>query len=310
MDLKELTYIVTIADQGSISRAAEKLFMAQSSLSQALQLYEAELGLPIFVRTTRGVRPTAAGSAFIDRAKRILNSYRLAQSEVWDIEGLRGGQVEFGISTYRGMYLLPPVLTQFKALYPGVHVQITELDSIDLEDRILKGLLDLALIALPPVRLKDQVEFLLRDEIMIVTASSHPIIKFARPLPEGNGLWVDFFDTTGYEYILGPPNTILGRAARREFQKCGQEPIGLNTNVSAPFAAAMAMEGLGLALTYRSCMVNRADVHYLRIGTQGIFLDLGLAYPTGEYRSKAASALGALFRETYLCRSSPSDGII
>jgi len=299
MNLKELTYIVTIADQGSISQAAEKLFMAQSSLSQSLQTYEMELGTPIFVRTTRGVRPTAAGSAFIARARSILNSYRLAQSEVWDIEGLRGGQMEFGISTYRGMYLLPPVLSRFKALYPGVHVQITELDSIDLEDRIQKGLLDLALIAMPPVRLKEQVEFLLRDEIMIVAAENHPVMQHARPRLDGNGLWVDFLDTADFEYILGPPDTILGRAARREFQKCGREPTGLNTDVSAPFAAAMAMEGLGLALTYHSCIVNQSNVRYFRIGTQGVFLELGLAYPAGEYRSKASIALGELFRKMY-----------
>ena len=61
MNLKELNYIVTIADEGSISRAAEKLYMAQSSLSQFLQLYEAELGAPLFMRTSRGVRPTASG---------------------------------------------------------------------------------------------------------------------------------------------------------------------------------------------------------------------------------------------------------
>lgn len=302
MDLKELHYIVTIADQGSISRAAEKLFMAQSSLSQSLQVYEAELGTPIFMRTTRGVRPTAAGEAFIARARQILNSYRLAQSEVWDIEGLRGGQVEFGVSTYRGMYLLPPVLTRFKELYPGVHVEITELDSIDLEDRILKGLLDVALIALPPVRLKEQVDFLISDEIMIVTTADHPVIQFARPRADGNGQWVEFLDTVDFEYILGPPNTVLGRAARQEFRKCGHEPFGLNTNVSAPFATAMAMEGLGLALTYRSCMVSSSVVRYLRIGRDGIFLDLGLAYPAGEYRSKAASALEKLFHEMYPAR--------
>lgn len=57
MNLKELNYIVTIADEGSISRAAEKLYMAQSSLSQFLQLYEAELGAPLFMRTSRGRTP-------------------------------------------------------------------------------------------------------------------------------------------------------------------------------------------------------------------------------------------------------------
>ena len=57
MDLKELDYIVTVANEGSISRAAEKLFMAQSSLSQAVRLFEQDLGTPIFVRTARGVQP-------------------------------------------------------------------------------------------------------------------------------------------------------------------------------------------------------------------------------------------------------------
>ena len=53
----------------------------------------------------------------------------------------------FGISTYRGTYLLPPVLKRFRTLYPKVHVEICEMDSIDLEDQLLEGLLDLALIA-------------------------------------------------------------------------------------------------------------------------------------------------------------------
>ena len=299
MDLKELTYIVTIADEGSISQAAEKLFMAQSSLSQALRVYETELGTPIFMRTTRGVRPTAAGRAFIGHARQMLGSYRRAQSEVWDIEGLQGGQVELGISSYRGMYLLPPVLARFKELYPGVHVEITELDSFELEDHILRGLLDIALIALPPVRLKEQVDFLLRDEIILVTTADHPVMQYARPRKDGNGMWVRFLDTTGFEYILGPPNTVLGRTARQQFRLCGREPIGQNTGVSAPFAAAMAMEGLGLALTYRSCTVKDSRVCYLRMGKEGVFIDLGLAYPAGEYRSKATAALGKLFHEMY-----------
>lgn len=103
MNLKELNYIVTIADEGSISRAAEKLYMAQSSLSQFLQLYEAELGAPLFMRTSRGVRPTASGSVFLNHARQILLQYHRAQSELWDIEELSGGRIELGISTFRAL---------------------------------------------------------------------------------------------------------------------------------------------------------------------------------------------------------------
>lgn len=299
MDMKELTYIVTIADEGSISGAAEKLFMAQSSLSQSLQLYEAELGIPIFMRTSRGVRPTAAGAAFIQRVRHLLHSYRLAQNEAWDIEGLHGGQVELGISTFRGSYLLPPVLKHFHSLYPEVHVEITELDSLELEDRILKGLLDIALIATPPVRLKQNVDHLMRDEILIIATQDHPVMELAKLCPEDGTFWIDFQDTADFEYILGPPDTILGRIARREFRKCGREPVGLNTHISAAFAAEMARTGLGLALTYRSCVIQSESARYLRIGREGVYLELALAYPAGEYRSNATMKLGQLFHKMY-----------
>lgn len=141
MNLKELNYIVTIADEGSISRAAEKLYMAQSSLSQFLQLYEAELGAPLFMRTSRGVRPTASGSVFLNHARQILLQYHRAQSELWDIEELSGGRIELGISTFRGTYLLPPVLKRFRDRYPRIHVEITEKDSMYLEEMILEGFL-------------------------------------------------------------------------------------------------------------------------------------------------------------------------
>ena len=86
----------------------------------------------------------------------------------------------FGISTYRGTYLLPPVLKRFRTLYPKVHVEICEMDSIDLEDQLLEGLLDLALIAAPPVRIRHSVSPFMRDEIMIVTTADHPVMDFAR----------------------------------------------------------------------------------------------------------------------------------
>lgn len=98
MDFKELTYIVTIADEGSISRAAEKLYMAQSSLSQFLQQYEAELGSRLFYRTARGVRLTASGTALIYHAKGMMRQYHLAKSELGDIESLQGGRIEHAYS--------------------------------------------------------------------------------------------------------------------------------------------------------------------------------------------------------------------
>lgn len=299
MDMKELTYVITIAEEGSISAAAEKLFMAQSSLSQALRLYEAELGTPIFMRTPQGVRPTAAGSAFIQRARQILQSYHLAKSEMWDIEALQGGRVLLGISSFRGEYLLPPVLRRFREKYPKVLVEILEMDSIYLGEQVAKGVLDLALIAHPPAGLRE-VERLTQDEVLIVAEKSHPVMELARPCPDQPGEFqVEFRDTVDFDYILGPSQSILGQLAREEFRKCNREPKGSNHNITASFAAAMARGGLGLSLTYRSCIVPDENVRYLHIGERGVWVDLVLAYPAGEYRSRAAKALARSFREVY-----------
>lgn len=317
MDLKELQYIVTLADEGSISHAAEKLYMAQSSLSQFLQQYEAELGTTLFMRTSRGIRPTASGQTFIDHARQILLHYRRAQNEVWDIEDLKGGRIELGTATFRGTYLVPKVLKRFHEIYPHIHVSVTEMDSVPLEDRILEGLLDIALIALPAVKIKEHVDWLMRDEILLIAAKDHPLMNFVHAKEDGTvspdvpaalsppptapafAPWVDLRDAAAFEFILGPPKTILGRAARREFKKLGIEPPTWNTSFTAPFAAAMAREGIALAFTYRSCIVHDENVSYLRIGKEGVWLDLGLTYPAGEYRSKATMELGRLFHEMY-----------
>lgn len=233
MNLKELNYIVTIADEGSISRAAEKLYMAQSSLSQFLQLYEAELGAPLFMRTSRGVRPTASGSVFLNHARQILLQYHRAQSELWDIEELSGGRIELGISTFRGTYLLPPVLKRFRDLYPRIHVEITEKDSMYLEEMILEGFLDMALLALPSPRLHKQLDFLTRDEIYLVTVSEHPVMEFVHREEDGTR-WVDLKDIARFECILGPPRTILGSMIRKAFEDLHLEPLAQNTNITAP----------------------------------------------------------------------------
>jgi len=81
MDIKELKYIIAIAEEGSISRAAERLYMAQSSLSQFLSNYEKELHTKLFMRTANGVRATYSGELFVQRAKQMLVSYHRTQND-------------------------------------------------------------------------------------------------------------------------------------------------------------------------------------------------------------------------------------
>ena len=293
MEFRELNYLITIAEERSISKAAEKLFMAQSSLSQSLQSMEAELGGKLFIRTSTGVRPTQAGEIMLERARKMLVDYRQVRDIIQDMEELKAGQVEFGISTFRGSYLLPGALRSFKRLYPQIHVEITEANSMALEQLLIEGRLDLGLVVLPLTKLKSDVRLLMKDELVITAEADHPVLECARETVR-NGqtvLYVELEDTIQFDYILSDYDTIMGAMARREFSRRGLVTRVVNGNLTAPFAAAMALSGLGLSFTYASCREPLKGARYLYIGKEGVFLDLALASPPGHYRSKAALAL-------------------
>lgn len=171
-----------------------------------------------------------------------------------------------------------------------------------LEQLLIEGQLDLALIALPPVKLKDQVELLLQDEILLVVSHDHPVNALSRECVLDTGevrRYVEVEDTMAYDYILSDYDTILGSLSRAAFSQRGLVPKVRNGNLTAPFAAAMARAGLGIAFTYRSCREDYPHTQYYSIGPEGVFLDLGLAFPPGNYRSRAALALADTLKQYY-----------
>ncbi|MCI6729407.1 MAG: LysR family transcriptional regulator [Candidatus Faecousia sp.] len=296
MELKELEYIVAIAEEGSISRAADRLYMAQSSLSQFLSRYEAELNTKLFLRTAGGVRPTASGELYIKNAKQMLRQYHLVKCELRDMGRPSEGRVEFGISTFRGSYLIPKVLRQFHQEAPAVELVIHEYDSLHLQRKIAAGELDLALVAFRQDRWQerrpDQSQLVMQDEVLLVATREHPVMQYVQVGHGGpDRPWVDLSEITHLEFLLSNRSTLLGSVAQQQFELLGIEPRAVNTNLTAPFAAALARQGLGLAFTYRSCIEEYPDVEYLSIGKDRCFVNLVLMYPPEGYRSRAVRAL-------------------
>lgn len=306
MEMKEFVYLITLAEEGNISRAAERLYMAQSSLSQFLQQYESELGVKLFVRTSKGIRPTHNGEAFIEHARSMILEYQRAKNELWDNENLTAGKLLFGISTFRGLRMLPKILKRFHEKYPNVNVEVVEENSMRLEDLLIEGKLDLAVVAMPTVKLKNEVSILKRDEILLVVNQDHPVTEYVHPIGETSDQaermpdhWIDLNDTVQYEYIMSGYDTILGSFGREMLRRKKLKWLSHNNNITAPMAVAMAREGLGLAFTYQSCAEAYDNIQYLRIGKEGAFLDLGIAYPSSEYHSKGAKELEKVVREVY-----------
>ena len=295
MELKELNYILVIAQEQSISKAADRLFMAQSSLSQFLTKFETSMRTKLFVRTTKGVRLTYSGEVFIRYAKHMLQDYHQAENELWDIENLKAGKIEFGISSFRGAYLIPKVLRRFYEAYPNIHVVIHEHNTKELKEMVQQNELDIALLAVFDDDSQLATDKVMQDEIYIVAHGDQPVLQ--KTHKSCGCLWVNMKDAAPYKFLLSNEDTVLGNIAVDEFKKCQMPIIAVNRNLTAQFALLMAKEGIGLAFTYKSCALPRDNVYYLSIGKAGRYVNLVLKYPEDGYRSKATNLLGKIIRE-------------
>lgn len=298
MELKELEYIVAVAEEGSISRAAERLYLAQSSLSQYVARTEAELGVKLFRRTAGGVRPTAAGELYLRNARQMLLQYHQVRKQLTDLDAPIEGKIHFGISTFRGSYLFPKAMHLFRQEVPTVDVVLHEYDSIVLQRKIAAGELDMALVAFREDQWEEQGKLLMKDEVLLVANREHPVMEYVR---EGGGgpdrPWVELAEIAHMDFLLSSRSAMLGNIAEQMFQELGVEPRYVCGTQTASMSAALARRGLGIAFTYRSCVEESRDVIYLSIGKKRRYVNLALIYPPEGYRSRAIRAF-----ESVLCR--------
>lgn len=181
--LRQLRYFVEIAECGSFSSAAERLFIAQSALSRQIKELEQQLGTPLFERTARLPRLTPAGQALLERARRLLADLAQAERVTRDIgQGLQGSLRLNHSST---VPLTGPLLARLSGYLhanPGVALDIAQQSSeAQLED-IAAGRLDIGLLRLPVLRQHEGVVLheLFSEPVLLAVAAGHPLAGAAQ----------------------------------------------------------------------------------------------------------------------------------
>lgn len=183
MTSRELLYVKTIAEEKSITGAARKLYVAQPSLSQAVQKLEEQIGTPLFNRTTNGLTLTFAGERYYYMACQILKMYENFEIEVSDINNLKTGRIHLGITNHLGSIVLPRTMRRFMEICPFVEVIATEDNTANLERRLLTGELDFVLMHAPAQIQENRIryEILERDPFVVVLSPDHPLVAKAAP---------------------------------------------------------------------------------------------------------------------------------
>lgn len=146
MDVRQLRYFVNIVDYGSLGKAAEKLYVAQPSLSQQIAKLEDDLGVPLLVRSPQGVKPTAAGQALYRHARLVLHQMEQLRQEVREGVGAESGTVAIGLPTTMASVLAMPVFERVRERFPCIRLQFFESMSGYLNELLANGRLDLAIL--------------------------------------------------------------------------------------------------------------------------------------------------------------------
>ena len=138
-------YVHMLYQEKSFTKAAEKLYISQPSLSAAIKGIEKELGAPIFQRTGAGVVPTDVGQVYVDAVEEIVRIERDCMRKINDIGNLVTGSLVVGGSNYLSSYVFPRVINIFTSRYPGVHVDIQEANATAMEEMLEQDQVDLVI---------------------------------------------------------------------------------------------------------------------------------------------------------------------
>lgn len=218
MELRQLRYFVKTAETLNFSEASRALFITQSTLSQQIKQLELEIGAPLFMRDSRTVQLTEAGSELLPYALRTLHEAQLCLDRMTDLNRLLAGTLNIGV-TYSFSPILTETLLDFMKLYPGVKLNIYYKPVTELMDMLRSRDVDFVLAFRPPQKLVGiDTHILFQNYLAAIVNEHHPLAR----LPK-----VTLEELSRYDLAL--PSK--GLQARNHFDAVTENAHGLNLRV-------------------------------------------------------------------------------
>ncbi|SRR5690349_24323636 len=176
MDLFQLEVFVTVAREGSFSRAAEKLYRTQPAISQAIRKLESELGEALFDRSSRDGHMTEAGRVLHEYAQKLLNLRSEAATALVEMREMRKGRLKIAANEYTCLYLLP-IMAEYRRLYPLVKTTVERSLASRIAHEILEHNVELGVLSFHPEDPLLKTVVVYRDELALVVYPRHTLAK-------------------------------------------------------------------------------------------------------------------------------------
>src|SRR5215471_15646623 len=250
MELRQLEYLVAVAEEANFTRAAQRVQISQSGVSAQIRQLEHDLGATLIDRSGRAATLTQAGEVAVKEAREILASAAALRQAVEEVTGLLGGRLTVGMVTACTITALFDALAAFHSAYPRVAITLLEDNSARLVERVHAGALDIALIGAgsPPPGL--EAHPIVSERLVAAVAKDHPLSGRTR---------LTLNDLTGLPLICMP----AGTGIRTVFEEsCLSRGLKLEVALEASAAGTvmdLAARGLGVAVVSETIAAAHSD---------------------------------------------------
>ncbi|MDH4133385.1 MAG: LysR family transcriptional regulator [Gammaproteobacteria bacterium] len=281
MEIAALQAFLAVAETGSFSRAAERVFLTQPAVSKRIAALESQLGARLFDRIGKRIQLTPAGTALFERARRVLRELDDVKRSITDLSGTISGELRLATSHHIGLHRLPEPLRHFHTTYPQVRLDLRFMDSEQACNEVARGEIEIAIVTLPPkleAPLKGEIVW--EDPLDIVVASHHP-------LAEQHDTQIK--DLMDYPAILPGPGTYTREIILKALGSWREKiEVGMATNY-LEVLKMLASIGLGWSALPRTMIDESLSV--VQIKKMEIKRHLGIVTHSSRTLSNAAQAL-------------------
>ena len=260
MDLKQLQYLLTLAEHRNFTKASKALYISQPSLSSYVAKVEDDLGVALFDRSTNPLTITYAGEIYIKGAEEILDAYRRLENRLSDISAHKIGRIRVALSNDRASYMIPLILPKYQQLHPDVSVQITPVSSAQIPELFLDNQIDLAILPSGSWSKQTLIRSDLYSEELVLVADRNLIRE--EYLMEGVRNAVDIYHLGDIPLITLEPQHSIRSFVDHLFSSNGLRPNIIMETSSLTSAYRLATAGLGAAT-----IIPRMTLELIR-GTQ------------------------------------------
>jgi DNA-binding transcriptional LysR family regulator len=289
MDFRDLRYFEVIATEGSLGRAADKLFRTQPALTKCIDRLEADLGAQLFEKSGRNMRLTAAGAVLLARTRQLAIMVDDTAREMREHATGLSGTIRIGCVPTLAEHLMPVVFQELLAEAPGVEVELM----VAMNDAILSALRDgqLDLVVGPVVEGDEDLasEQFAEDMVVVMTSKDHPIFRSAYTLE----------DLVAYKWLL-PATTVASRQfLDQAFERRGlaRPNVQIESNVLNMILPIIETTQLLGFVTRFNLRPERTDLREVELAETTMHRRLGLTYRKAGYISPVMQRISTILRE-------------